>query len=64
MIGATKPSASAPGTVRGDFAIDVGRNVIHGSDTVDNANNEIKLWFGDDAKSNRWESTTNGWVYE
>lgn len=46
MIGATKPSASLPGTVRGDFAIDVGRNVIHGSDTVENAGKEIELWFG------------------
>lgn len=35
MIGATNPLASAPGTIRGDFAIDVGRNVIHGSDSVE-----------------------------
>ena len=46
MIGATNPLASEPGTIRGDFAVEVGRNVIHGSDTVENAQNEIKLWFG------------------
>jgi nucleoside-diphosphate kinase len=35
MIGATNPLASPPGTIRGDFGIDVGRNIIHGSDSVD-----------------------------
>lgn len=35
MIGATNPLASAPGTIRGDYGIDVGRNIIHGSDSVD-----------------------------
>ena len=37
MLGATKPSESAPGTIRGDFAIDVGRNICHGSDAVESA---------------------------
>ena len=63
MIGATKPSASAPGTVRGDFAIDVGRNVIHGSDTVENAANEINLWFKESEVS-KWTSTAHSWIYE
>ena len=63
MIGATKPSASNPGTVRGDFAIDVGRNVIHGSDSVDNGKKEIELWFGK-FETNKWESTSNTWIYE
>ena len=47
MLGQTKPFESAPGTIRGDFAIDVGRNICHGSDSVDTANKEIALWFGD-----------------
>jgi nucleoside-diphosphate kinase len=63
MIGATKPSASAPGTIRGDLAVDVGRNVIHGSDSVESAQNEIKLWFGD-AGVEKWTSATVSWVYE
>jgi nucleoside-diphosphate kinase len=46
MLGATRPDDSAPGTIRGDYAIDVGRNIIHGSDSVDSANKEIELWFG------------------
>jgi nucleoside-diphosphate kinase len=45
MLGATKPFDSAPGTIRGDFCIDVGRNIIHGSDSVESANKEIALWY-------------------
>jgi nucleoside-diphosphate kinase len=45
LIGATNPVASAPGTIRGDYAIDVGRNIIHGSDAVETAQKEIALWF-------------------
>lgn len=45
MIGATNPFESKPGTIRGDFCIDVGRNIIHGSDSVDAAQREIDLWF-------------------
>jgi nucleoside-diphosphate kinase len=45
MLGATKPFDSGPGTIRGDFCIDVGRNIIHGSDAIDSAKKEIELWF-------------------
>jgi len=45
MLGATNPLASTPGTIRGDYAIDVGRNVCHGSDAVESAQKEIALWF-------------------
>jgi nucleoside-diphosphate kinase len=45
MLGMTNPLESAPGTVRGDFGLDVGRNICHGSDTVENAEREIALWF-------------------
>ncbi|KAG8889390.1 nucleoside diphosphate kinase [Tulasnella sp. 332] len=45
ILGATNPLASAPGTIRGDFALAVGRNVCHGSDAVESAEKEIKLWF-------------------
>lgn len=46
-VGVTKPMESAPGTIRGDFGIDVGRNIIHGSDSVESAQREIALWFND-----------------
>ena len=41
MLGATKPADSAPGTIRGDYAIEVGRNICHGSDSVENAEKEV-----------------------
>jgi len=47
ILGATKPFDSNPGTIRGDACIDVGRNVIHASDSVESANKEIALWFKD-----------------
>ena len=63
MLGATKPFDSAPGTIRGDFCIDVGRNIIHGSDSVDSANHEISLWFKDEELIH-WEDHSAKWVYE
>ncbi|KAJ3087970.1 nucleoside diphosphate kinase, partial [Phlyctochytrium bullatum] len=45
LLGETNPLASLPGTIRGDFAIDIGRNICHGSDAVDSAEREIALWF-------------------
>ncbi|POW20917.1 hypothetical protein PSHT_02984 [Puccinia striiformis] len=45
MLGATNPLASASGTIRGDFGIDMGRNICHGSDSVESAKKEIALWF-------------------
>ncbi len=46
IIGATKPADSMPGTIRGDYANTVAENLIHGSDSVENAQTEISLWFG------------------
>lgn len=45
MIGATNPAGSAPGTIRGDFALEIGMNVIHGSDSVETAAREISIHF-------------------
>ncbi|RVD91784.1 nucleoside-diphosphate kinase [Tubulinosema ratisbonensis] len=47
IIGATDPMKSAPGTIRGDYAVDLGRNVIHGSDSKESAEREIGIWFGE-----------------
>jgi len=63
MLGATNPKDSAPGTIRGDFCIDVGRNIIHGSDSVESANKEISLWFTKEEIAS-WRSATVEWVYE
>ena len=45
MLGATNPLQSAPGSIRGDFCIQTGRNICHGSDSVEAANREIGHWF-------------------
>ncbi|KAL8272648.1 hypothetical protein Esti_003436 [Eimeria stiedai] len=45
LLGETRPGDSKPGTLRGDFCIDVGRNLVHGSDSVGSAKKEIALWF-------------------
>jgi nucleoside-diphosphate kinase len=45
LIGATNPAEAAPGTIRGDFAMDIGRNVIHASDSSESARHEIALHF-------------------
>ncbi|KAK4169091.1 putative nucleoside diphosphate kinase [Cladorrhinum sp. PSN259] len=63
LLGATNPLASAPGTIRGDYAIDVGRNVCHGSDSVENAKKEIALWFKPE-ELNSYKSTAYEWIYE
>lgn len=44
-MGATDPVKAPPGTIRGDLALDIGRNVVHGSDSIENAQNEIGLFF-------------------
>ncbi|KAJ0054662.1 nucleoside diphosphate kinase [Pistacia vera] len=62
IIGATNPAESAPGTIRGDYAIDIGRNVIHGSDSVESATKEIGLWFPEGPVN--WQSSVHHWVYE
>ncbi|MEO0648764.1 MAG: nucleoside-diphosphate kinase [Cyanobacteria bacterium J06650_10] len=62
LIGATNPLESEPGTIRGDYGITIGRNIIHGSDAPETAQSEIKLWFGDDLCD--WESVMQPWLYE
>ena len=62
MLGATNPADSEPGTIRGDLCIDVGRNICHGSDSVEAAQQEIALWFPDGL--NTYESSQAAWIYE
>jgi nucleoside-diphosphate kinase len=63
LIGATNPLTSAPGTIRGDFGVSVGRNLIHGSDAIETAQYEISLWFTPEELVS-WEPTVNPWLYE
>ena len=61
--GATNPANAAPGTLRGDFALDIGRNVVHGSDAPATAQRELKLYF-QDADLVSWERAGERWVHE
>jgi nucleoside-diphosphate kinase len=63
IIGSTNPLESAPGTIRGDFGLDIGRNLIHGSDAVETANQEIDLWFKPEELAT-WQPTMMPWLYE
>ncbi|KAJ3608415.1 hypothetical protein NHX12_025462 [Muraenolepis orangiensis] len=63
MLGETNPADSKPGTIRGDFCIQVGKNIIHGSDSVDSAKHEISLWFKDDEVSS-YASCAANWLYD
>ncbi|CAM9758741.1 unnamed protein product, partial [Ectocarpus fasciculatus] len=63
MLGETNPLASAPGTIRGDFCLEVGRNICHGSDSIENADKEIALWFGESEVVDN-ESAMKDWIYE
>ncbi|MDA5394457.1 nucleoside-diphosphate kinase, partial [Staphylococcus aureus] len=47
IIGSTNPSEASPGSIRGDLALTVGRNIIHGSDSLESAEREINLWFNE-----------------
>ncbi|XP_030649298.1 nucleoside diphosphate kinase B isoform X2 [Chanos chanos] len=63
MLGETNPADSKPGTIRGDFCIEVGRNIIHGSDSVESANKEISLWFKPEELVS-YQSCAFSWIYE
>jgi len=62
-IGATKPSEAAAGSIRGDLGLEIGRNLVHGSDSVENGEKEIALWF-QSAELVSWERDTDPWVFE
>ena len=62
-MGATNPSAAAPGTIRGDLGVDIGRNLIHGSDSPEAAEREVALFFKPEEIVD-WERNTEGWIVE
>jgi len=62
-IGATRPNEAAAGSIRGDLALEVGRNLVHGSDSVENAQTEIALWFKPEELID-WSREVDPWVFE
>ena len=63
LIGATKPLEAEPGTIRGDLAVNIGRNIIHGSDGEETAKFEINLWFKQEELCD-WEPSDSKWRSE
>jgi nucleoside-diphosphate kinase len=63
IIGATNPLSAEPGTIRGDYGANIGRNLIHGSDAVETAQREIALWFKGEELVN-WSPTLTQWISE
>jgi nucleoside-diphosphate kinase len=62
-MGVTKPAEAAPGTIRGDFALEVGRNIVHGSANEADAAREVDLFFAEDELIS-WERSTDPWIFE
>lgn len=62
MMGATNPAEAAPGTIRGDFGVQVAMNIIHGSDSAESAAREIGLFFADDELI-EYRKTNDQWIY-
>lgn len=62
MLGETQPLASKPGSIRGDYSIDLGRNICHGSDSPEAAAHELNMWFPEGV--NDWSKTVDSSVYE
>jgi nucleoside-diphosphate kinase len=63
IIGATNPLNAEPGTIRGDLGVNVGRNLIHGSDAPETAQQEVSLWFKDEELVG-WQPTLMSWIHE
>lgn len=63
IVGATNPLDANPGSIRGDFALDIGRNLIHASDSVENAKLELAIYFSEEEYFD-WEPIRNKWLYE
>ena len=62
-IGATKPAEAAPGSIRGDFGMEIGRNLVHGSDSPENGEKEANLFFKPEELVT-WTRATESWIRE
>lgn len=62
-VGATDPAKAAPGTIRGDFGLAIGRNLIHASDSPETGREEVALFF-DESEILSWKRDTDRWILE
>lgn len=63
MMGKTNPKEALPGTIRGDYGVTTGKNIIHGSDSTESAEREVKIFFDEDELLT-YEKITDYWIYE
>ena len=62
-MGATRPTEAAPGSIRHDFGLEVGRNLTHASDSVENGEQEVALWFSS-GEIVQWDRANDPWIFE
>jgi nucleoside-diphosphate kinase len=62
-MGSTRPTEAAPGSVRHDFALEVGYNLTHASDSIENGDTEVSLWFTE-TELVSWKRAIDAWVFE
>ncbi len=62
-LGATKPTEAAPGTIRHDYGLEIGRNLVHGSDSPASGEREVNLWFEETELVN-WTRENDRWIFE
>lgn len=62
-VGATNPAAAAPGTIRGDFGLTIGRNLVHASDSPESGKREVGIFFSEDELLS-YERDLDGWIFE
>lgn len=63
MVGATDPHEANPGTIRGDFGIEIGRNIVHAADSPESAERELDIFF-DKSEYNNYTKVEETWIYE
>ncbi|NCC30870.1 MAG: nucleoside-diphosphate kinase, partial [Chloroflexia bacterium] len=64
MVGATNPAKAVPGTIRGDFGLEIGRNLIHASDSPENGERETEIFFKSEELIGQWERAIHIWIHE
>ncbi|RRR76665.1 MAG: nucleoside-diphosphate kinase [Candidatus Viridilinea halotolerans] len=64
MVGATNPAKAAPGTIRGDFGVEIGRNLIHASDSPESGERETAIFFQPNELLTDWARVSDPWIYE
>ncbi len=63
LMGSTRPTEAAPGTIRADLGLEVGRNLVHGSDSVASAKREIDIFF-EGQRLASWKRDVDPWIFE